>query len=58
MEYLVEGYDVLSHEQLQKVTAGQECSFAGCTEHCSLKIIICWIICKMDSSVIENQNAN
>jgi hypothetical protein len=56
MDYLVEGTDVLSKEQLQKVTAGQECQFAGCDVHCGLKIIgVCIIICRMDDSVIERR---
>lgn len=53
MEYLVEGCDVLSKDELQKVNAG----FVGCDEHCKLKIIICIIICYNDDSVI-NKNAD
>jgi hypothetical protein len=52
MEYLVEGTDVLSKNELQKIRAGQECQ-AVCGVHCSLKIIICWLICRQDS-VIDN----
>ena len=50
MEYLVEGCDVLSKDELQKINAG----FVGCVDHCKLKIIICFIICRMDDSVIDN----
>lgn len=55
MEFLVEGNDVLSKDQLLKVRAGQvdECEFAGCISHCSLKIIVCIIVCSMDGSVVN-----
>lgn len=49
MDFLVEGNDVLSKDQLLKIKAGT----VGCDDHCKLKIIICWIVCKTDSSVIN-----
>ncbi len=53
MDYLVEGTNILSKNALQKSKAGQEpvCHLrceAGCSEHCSIKIIVCWSICYVD----------
>ncbi len=48
MEYLVEGTQVLSKENLQKITAGGSCG-AVCGVNCSVVIgPICLTVCRVE----------